>query len=124
MSGSTFAERMKQELSTNTKCRTQKEWAKIFGVKQSTVSDYVTGKKMPSSKKMADIALALGVSVEWLQTGRGSKHPGDSDTITPELARLIENWNKMPDESKGLLLGTAEAMVRGIESIDSEKKAS
>lgn len=48
---------------------------------EQTVRDWIVGKTMPSLRNLAALAHTLGVSVEWLATGRGGPaSPQPSDT--------------------------------------------
>lgn len=53
----------------------QVDIAKLCGVKPPSVYEWRRGKSTPSKKNLYTIAVAASVSVEWLETGRGPKHP-------------------------------------------------
>jgi len=69
-----FADRLKESIKDKWPNLTQTEYAPKMGVAQGTVSEWVTAKKMPGLEKLIEIAIVLGVSIEWLATGRGNKH--------------------------------------------------
>lgn len=46
--------------------------AHMAGVTVRHAGNYLSGEKMPTTEGMIDLALRLGVSWEWLATGRGS----------------------------------------------------
>lgn len=49
--------------------------ARSIRIKQPSVHEWSTGKSMPSMANVVKLAEKLHVSVEWLYTGRGDKHP-------------------------------------------------
>lgn len=59
------------------KFKNQSEFAKAVGMTQGGVSQYFTGKRVPSVENLPAISRALGVSMEYLLTGEDSK-PQDS----------------------------------------------
>lgn len=71
----------------------QSEVGKRFGVGQSAVTKWKTGKDTPSLPRAVEMASNHGVCVEWLLTGRGPKFPGG--TTDPELSRLLEFWQDL-----------------------------
>ena len=50
--------------------KTQKELAKVLGVAQATVSDWINGEKLPSMDTALEISGKLGCCVVWLLTGK------------------------------------------------------
>lgn len=76
----------------------QSEVGKRFGVGQSAVTKWKTGKDTPSLPRAVEMASDHGVCVEWLLTGRGPKYPGG--TTDAELSRLLEFWKELPDPTK------------------------
>ena len=52
----------------------QVDIARLCGVKPPSVHEW-RDKSTPTRKNIHTIAVATGVSVEWLETGRGPKHP-------------------------------------------------
>lgn len=53
---------------------TQQAVADLCNIKQPSVNDWAKG-KIPSRKHIFTIAVASNVTTEWLETGRGPKHP-------------------------------------------------
>jgi transcriptional regulator with XRE-family HTH domain len=70
----TFAERIKIEMDR--KGFTQEKFAEKAGVSQALIHKLVSGKAL-ESRKISQLASALGVNADWLATGRGNK------SITP-----------------------------------------
>jgi len=83
----------------------QKEVAIYFGVGQSAVTKWKTGKDTPSLPRAVEMATYHGVCVEWLLTGRGPKYPGD--TPDAELSRLLEFWDDLEEPVKHEIVGYA-----------------
>lgn len=52
------------------------ELCKKFGKGNTTIWNWKNAIKMPGLETAIDVALVLGVCVEWLLTGRGPKRPG------------------------------------------------
>lgn len=61
--------------------------AHIAGVTERHAGNYLSGEKMPTTEGMIDLAIRLGVSWEWLATGRGSML---SVGLTPEETSTIQ----------------------------------
>ena len=53
--------------------RTQQECSDFLGIPQSTICSYMTGKLTPRLSRAVSLANALGVSVDWLVSGRGER---------------------------------------------------
>ena len=98
--------------------KTQKELAKVLGVAQATVSDWINGEKLPSMDTALEISEKLDCSVLWLLTGKTetantepTNHTGylESANLTPEQLLLIkgmiaqfEQTNPVKAENKSL----------------------
>lgn len=66
------------------------ELARRVGSKPSTVSGWKTGKSLPEGEYMLKLPDALGVSAEWLITGRGDMHANATEAQTKmRLIRAI-----------------------------------
>jgi len=65
----------------------EREWDKLpdaelckkFGKGNTTIWNWKNAIKMPAIETAIDVALVLGVCVEWLLTGRGPRRPGLPD---------------------------------------------
>lgn len=86
---------------------TLKGLALFFGVAPPTVHDWRHGVKLPSTKKMAEIANKCRVSYDWLATGRGNEEPPPT-AATIALARRIERVDEAAREYIKVILDTAE----------------
>lgn len=76
----------------------QKLVAKLFSVGQSSVTKWKTGLDTPALPRAREMAKRYGVSVAWLLDGHGTKFPGGA--TDPELARLLQFWDKLLPETK------------------------
>ena len=66
-----YAARFKQAWKeSRSPVKTQKELAKVLGVAQATVSDWINGEKLPSMDTALEISGKLGCCVVWLLTGK------------------------------------------------------
>lgn len=71
--------------------------AKKLSIQQSTVSDYINGKKMPAMDTACELSVALNVSLEWLMTGRGPKQvppPPQDDVLIRKVSMLNEEHRR------------------------------
>lgn len=53
----------------------QQAVGRIFGVSQKAARKWLEGEGRPKGERAAEIAVRLGVSYDWLMTGKGNKHP-------------------------------------------------
>ena len=85
----TFAQRLTLALTRRYPGQTQHRIAQQLGVSDALVSQWLAGKKLPSIKKMVDLATALEVSIDWLATGRsGYLYIGDLEPDQQRYLRL------------------------------------
>lgn len=73
--------------------QSQNELARLSGVQQSLISKLLSGQN-ESSKFTNKLALALGVSADWLINGTGKMH-GDSkaDYQMTDASKMVEVWD-------------------------------
>ena len=68
-----FAHRLKHALDLNHVDREDSErkkyLAKMLGITERHVGNYLSGEKLPATERLIDMARGLGVSVEWLANG-------------------------------------------------------
>lgn len=99
----------------------QVELAKRTGLTKGAVNQWFKGISAPNGENLLKTASALGVSPEWLQTGKESRSRGEvfpvdmnalisvaTETYLPELVRLQEL------QEKGVLVDADIAMLRVI----------
>ena len=73
-----------------------KELADKTGISKRAIDHYLAEKYTePTAETAVKIAKELGVSVEYLVTGKNSEIP---DTIKPEVINLIRDMNHLPDK--------------------------
>lgn len=104
-----FKENLKSELQY--KGMTVRELAEKSGVNKQTIDNYLsTHSSMPSAESAVRIAQALGVSVEYLVTGKDA----DSDSVTryaPEVRKIADSAQKMTPYERHVVLGLIRAMA-------------
>lgn len=89
-----FSKRLKECLADKWPNLTQKQKAEMLGIKQATLSEWLTAKKMPGLEKLIEISLIMNVTIDWLGTGRGQKHPSKEhvfDKLTTEQIKSLKN---------------------------------
>ncbi len=60
--------------------------ARELNVSQPFISQLCAGQRNPSDRTLSDLAIILGVSYQWLETGEGAMYPNDND------AEMITAW--------------------------------
>ena len=104
-----FKEILKDEL--NYKDIQSKELAARTGISLFTINHYLASNgNAPSAENALKIAQALGVSVEYLMTG---KNASISDDIKPKVKKMIGELNYLSDEDLDLLGEFAKRLKRG-----------
>ena len=101
----------------------QSDLARRMHVAQPTVSGWEAGRKSPRTKILARLAHVLGVSFEWLTTGRGEMEPAigtltTRDNIaacyTPEMEEderhLLMCYARLKPPQRKALLGFLESL--------------
>lgn len=112
----TFSQRLKQAMKERD--ITQVELSRITGLGKSSISQYVSGKNLPSRGNMKIIADALDVSCEWL-IGNFEESPSASGkkNITVETAAKLmgvgRQFIRVGLQNQTLPFGTAVKMPSG-----------
>lgn len=75
----------------------QADLARRMFVSQPSVAAWELGRKAPHTKNLMRLAMLLGVSFEWLSTGRGEMHP--STAIAARESAAIDEWMR-PEERR------------------------
>ena len=96
----------------------QAELARRMFITQSSVAEWESGRKAPHTKNLARLAMLLGVSVEWLATGRGEKHlsttygaqEASADWMLPDERRLLDFFGNLKPHQRSTLLGFLESL--------------
>ena len=102
----------------------QNELAQRMSVAQPTISAWETGTKAPRLKILLRLSEVLGVSMEWLSTGRGSRLPQSSALQASDLD-IPEGYRVVSEEEQARLLrcyarldsGEREALLSLLESV-------
>ena len=106
-----FKDNLKSELSYQGML--VKELAALSGISKNTLDNYLNVREyMPSADVAVKIAHALGVSVEYLVTGKEISPTKSS--IGPEIWDLIHNFKQLCEEDRKLI----NAMVQYLRNRD------
>ena len=70
--------------------RTQKDVAKLVGIAENTLVNYIKGKRIPDAETVAKIGGLCGVSLDWLITGKGSMQPAPSVRDEESASDVVE----------------------------------
>ena len=99
----------------------QTELAELLGVSRSAVGNWESakGRVSPSSERLSELALATGVSYEWLATGRGTLlapidgiPAADAEFVDdPVERRLLQAFRVCGDQFKQAILVVVEAQL-------------
>jgi transcriptional regulator with XRE-family HTH domain len=101
----------------NARGLTQKDLARKSGVSQATISDIERGRN-ESSKELPALAMALGVSVDALVTGRSDTAPLSlpaTSSSSPKLLRLIRSLESL-EQSAGLPPELVDALQKTVDA--------
>jgi len=90
----------------------QSELARQIGTSPQTVQQWEAGKTLPKGLNLLNLANALNVSAEWLQTGKENRSITDvtnnpSDQTSNE-AMLLQIFREMTDEQRADILKKAQ----------------
>lgn len=97
----------------------QKEFAELSGVKQTTISEWKKKGTNPSSDKILGICRVLDVSPEWLLSGvdpaasRGKNQQYYVVDVETETGMMIKSFNKLSRSQRDRLMGYMEALDAG-----------
>ena len=88
---------------------TQKNFSKLINVNEKTVSAWKKNNSLPPLDKISNISDCLGVSVDYLLTGKekNSSIPKLSD----EEQELLYNYNKLSNINKERILEIMKALT-------------
>ncbi|OZI72004.1 helix-turn-helix domain-containing protein [Bordetella genomosp. 12] len=86
----TFSDRLRQARAL--RGYTQQDLARACGLSQSAIGSYETSQRL-SSRSVRRLAMALNVSLDWLEMGRGPMDPGTSlAEPAPETVDNVAAW--------------------------------
>lgn len=83
---------------------TQYELSKIVGITRTAYTNYELGIREPSTKILLKLSDALGVSIEWLMTGKNFK----PNIFLKEINSYFNDKNVPQDEKEKLILSINE----------------
>lgn len=101
---------------------TQREFAEMAGIQQSTISEWKKNKTNPSSDKILAICKALDVTPEWLLSGidpaasRGKNQAYYVVDVTTDTGILVSQFNRLDRSQRDRILGYVEAFAAMYES--------
>jgi transcriptional regulator with XRE-family HTH domain len=100
-----FGENLKSELVYQNMM--VKELAAITGISRHTLDNYLNmRKRMPTADVAVKIAQALGVSVEYLVTGRETEP--DKSTFGRDIRILSQNFRLLSENDRKMLISIAQ----------------
>ena len=99
----TITERIFVELSQ--KDIAQKDFANNIGVNEKTVSAWKRNNSLPPADKLSNISDCLGVSLDYLLTGKEK-----SPSLPNDEQELLSYYKKLPEREKMKLIGRAAAL--------------
>lgn len=102
----------------------QQALADLVGVNQSAISGWERGDSDPTTDSMTAAAVALGVSFEWLATGRGEIRPGSlaiqgtsahygGAMLPKDQQRLLDLYRKLNANRRSAVLAFFERWIEG-----------
>lgn len=89
----------------------QTDLGKCFGVSGPMVHGYRSGDKMPSMGTAIIIAGKTGVSVEWLLTGRGTKHP-EQTALDDGLVKVAIQLASLPKPDRDAVTALIDSLTK------------
>ena len=97
-----FKENLKSELAFQN--LTVKELSSLSGISKHTLDNYLNVRGyMPSADVAVNIARALGVSVEYLVTGK--ENPPDKSSLRPEIQSLLQKFKLLNEDDRKMIIG-------------------
>lgn len=89
---------------------TQKDFAKIFGAAQNTVSQWETGSRRIDDKTLCELAEYFDVSVDYL-LGRSNEKKSPAGNISEAKLEMIDLIDRLSDDQVRKLLQIATAAL-------------
>ena len=94
-----------------------KELSAVTGIRQPTLNNYLnTHNAIPNAIAAVKIAQALGVTVEYLVTGRDHYDVSKQASFPKELRSLIDIWGRLNKKNRDLAL----ALLKTLEEHDNK----
>ena len=115
--GMGFKENLKAELAY--KDILVKELAALSGVNRRTLDNYLREDgSMPSADAAVRIAEALGVTVEYLVTGRGWKKP-NNPPLSPDPRVILKNLESLGRRDRKIVLN----LIKSLKELENSEKS-
>jgi len=112
-----FKENLKAELAY--KDILVKELAALSGVNRRTLDNYLREDgSMPSADAAVRIAEALGVTVEYLVTGRGWKKP-NNPPLSPDPRVILKNLESLGRRDRKIVLN----LIKSLKELENSEKS-
>ena len=94
-----------------------KELAKLSGVKKSTIDSYLRENSYtPSVSAAVSIAEVLGVSVEYLVTGKETRNEKLQISLSPDMRLLLKSLEQINTEDRKIIIKNALNLVDALKS--------
>jgi len=88
-----------------------KELSAITGIKRHTLDNYLnTHNSIPNAVAAVKIAQALGITVEYLVTGRDHYDEKDHASFPKDLRVLIDIWGRLNKKNRDLAIGLLKTL--------------
>jgi len=104
-----FKENLKSELQYSGMM--VKELSAVTGIKRHTLDNYLnTHNSIPNAEAAVKIAQALGVTVEYLVTGKDTFDRMKQDSFPRDLRSLISCWGRLNKKNRELALALLKTL--------------
>jgi transcriptional regulator with XRE-family HTH domain len=104
-----FKENLKAELGYSGML--VKELSALSGIKKHTIDNYLnTHNSMPSAESAVAIARALGVSVEYLVTGRDDRPDKTIASFSRVIREVIQDMEPLDDNDHQIILALVKTL--------------
>lgn len=101
----TFGDKLREVLEQ--KEIMQKDLAKKINISKSSMSDFITNRRLPNIMLARDLAKELGVSVDYLLDYQPDPK---SAAASPREAAFLANFRKLSKEKQDLLISLIEML--------------
>jgi transcriptional regulator with XRE-family HTH domain len=100
-----------------------KELAIATGIPKQTIDNYwLTNASIPPADKAVAIARALGVSVEYLVTGRKTLNKKMQNRLfSPEVSLIIDRVEPLPREKRKMVKDVVVELIRQLQQPEKEE---
>ncbi len=92
-------------------CDSVTSLAKALGVAQTTVSNWRVRNSVPF-QHCVDISKRVGVSLDWLLTGKGDMYQMSNDSLSPQEQALLNMFRDLPEGDRRKVVDFVEDKKR------------